>query len=105
PAKKATAEVKPETETPKKKIEEAKAEPVVEKKKEEVVVEKPKRQPITDDTDADPYAGARAACKKAGFANPAEIDPAAVADLKKPNCFTKEADPTDAMCQGCRVLL
>lgn len=67
--------------------------------------EKPKRQPVSDDAPSDPWAVGRAACIEASFTEFAEVTPAEVEKIRKPNCFTKEPDPTDSMCQGCRVLL
>ncbi len=75
-----------------------------------VAATKPKRQPVQEEeapaTESDdPWAVGRAACAEAGFSEAAEITPEDVEKIKKPNCYTKEADPTDSMCQGCRVLL
>lgn len=66
---------------------------------------KPKRQPVSEETSDDPWATGRAACVAANFAEFAEVTPQEVEKIRKPNCYTKEADPTDSMCQGCRVLL
>jgi hypothetical protein len=68
-----------------------------------------KRQPVVEESESvdggDPWAPGRAACIEAGFNEFSEITPDEVEKIKKPNCFTKEAEPTDSMCQGCRVLL
>ena len=75
------------------------------------VVAKPKRQPIVEEPEvveevnSDPWATGRAGCIEAGFTEFSEITPEETEKLKKPNCFTKEPDPKDGMCQGCRVLL
>ena len=66
---------------------------------------KPKRQPVSEDNGGDPWATGRAACVEASFTEFAEVTPAEVEKIRKPNCYTKEPDPTDSMCQGCRVLL
>lgn len=79
------------------------AAPVAAKTKRQPVVEEEEREPET--TNDDPWAVGRAACVEAKFAEFAEITPEEVEKIRKPNCYTKEPDPLDSMCQGCRVLL
>lgn len=80
----------------------------------EEVKGKSRRQPIPEpepeveeeEEDSDPYAQARKMIEKAGLDfTPLEITPDETQKIKKPTCYTKETELSDAACQGCRVLL
>lgn len=79
----------------------------------EEVKGKSKRQPIQEpdpepeeDEETDAYAAARKMIEKAGLDfTPLEITPDETEKIKKPTCYTKETELSDAACQGCRVLL
>jgi hypothetical protein len=118
-APKAVETVKPKTKPapePEPEEEEEEETPPPPKKKAAAVVEekpKSKRQPIPEpepeveeEENSDPYAAARAMIEKAGLDfTPLEITPEETERIKKPTCYTKETELSDAACQGCRVLL
>lgn len=68
-----------------------------------------RRQAVTMEEDEPaaqgPYAKAQSWLRKRGFENWQEITVDQAERFKKPPCYTKETDISDAMCQSCALLL